>query len=234
MVLPVVSYTIYHSANAYIGTTLLRRVMGVLYGTELVRRPIFIPRSMGESVTEMLGGRDSRNLESYERVDSERWAERYGIALKLQDTSVMQQWSRRWASSALEREELPARAFYATRPEARDDLDEALFEAACAQGLDVNEEDTIRWAARKAGLDADGLMKRLHQGEGAIEAWDALESFLSLKCPGVPTVTVGGECFFGKDRVDWIMKRCKELVTQPAPPAAETGEDGPAAAAEKS
>jgi 2-hydroxychromene-2-carboxylate isomerase len=39
---------------------------------------------------------------------------------------------------------LPARAFYAANVEKRDLLDQALFEAAWVEGLDVNEPETIR------------------------------------------------------------------------------------------
>lgn len=213
MVLPVFSYTIYHSPSAYIGTVLLRRIMGVLEGVELVRKPILVPRSMGVLVSEMLGGKESRNAASYNREDCARWASRYGIPLNYPEPSVFHQRSRVWANARLEREELPARAFYAADPECRDAFDNALFEAAWVEGRDVNDEKTILWAADRADIDGEDLLDRIKTGAGATEAWGALEEFLTAECPGVPTVLVNGERFFGKDRVDWILKRCKELTT---------------------
>ena len=44
MTVPVRSYTIYHSPNAYLGTVLLRRRLAVSPRAALVRRPIFVPR----------------------------------------------------------------------------------------------------------------------------------------------------------------------------------------------
>jgi 2-hydroxychromene-2-carboxylate isomerase len=41
------------------------------------------------------------------------------------------------------------------------------------------------------------------------EARAALEEFDAHACPGVPTVIVDGERFFGKDRVDWIIEACQ-------------------------
>jgi 2-hydroxychromene-2-carboxylate isomerase len=45
-------------------------------------------------------------------------------------------------------------------------------------------------------------------GPGA-EVRDALEEFGRLRCPGVPTVVVDGQRFFGKDRVDWVVDACR-------------------------
>ena len=60
--------------------------------------------------------------------------------------------AKRWAVLPFDREELPARAFYATDPSKRDLLDQAMFEA-WGEGLDVNEPATIEWAAERAALE---------------------------------------------------------------------------------
>ena len=115
----------------------------------------------------------------------------------------------RWAISPFEREELPARAFYAADPTTRDLLDQALFEAAWVEGLDVNEPATIAWAAGRAGLDPEVLMMELAGPGLADGVRTALAEFERLQCPGVPTVVVDGQRFFGKDRVDWIADICR-------------------------
>jgi 2-hydroxychromene-2-carboxylate isomerase len=84
-----------------------------------------------------------------------------------------------------------------------------LFEAAWVEGLDVNEPDTIRWAAQRAGLDPDRLMMRLAEPGPGQEARVALEEFDRLRCPGAPTVVVDGQRYFGKDRVDWVVDACR-------------------------
>jgi 2-hydroxychromene-2-carboxylate isomerase len=75
-----------------------------------------------------------------------------------------------------------------------------LFEAAWVEGLDVNEPATVVWAAGRAGLDPEVLMMEL-AGPGPAEGVrTALAEFERLQCPGVPTVVVDGQRFFGKDR----------------------------------
>jgi 2-hydroxychromene-2-carboxylate isomerase len=125
------------------------------------------------------------------------------------DPSVFHERAKRWATSAFDREELPARAFYAADADRRDLLDQALFEAAWVNGLDVNEPATIRWAAERAGLDPEGLMTAVAEPGPAAEARDALHEFERLQCPGVPTVIVDGQRFFGKDRVEWVVDACR-------------------------
>ena len=204
----VYSYTIYHSPNAYLGTALLRRAIAGLPGVELVRRPIYVPRDRGLMIAELLGGKENRNAGSYNREDCRRWSERFAIPMSYPDPSVFHERAKRWAASLFEREELPARAFYAADPENRDLLDQALFEAAWVEGLDVNEPATIAWAAERAGLDLQRLMAALAEASPGEEVRTALAEFEHLQCPGVPTLVVNGQRFFGKDRVDWVANIC--------------------------
>ena len=208
MGIKVYSYTIYHSPNAYLGTVLLRRAIAGLPGVELVRRPIHVPRDRGLMIAELLGGKENRNAGSYNREDCRRWSERFAIPMSYPDPSVFHERAKRWAASLFEREELPARAFYAADPEKRDLLDQALFEAAWVEGLDVNEPATIAWAAERTGLDLQRLMAALAEASPGEEVRTALAEFEHLQCPGVPTLVVNGQRFFGKDRVDWVANIC--------------------------
>jgi len=208
MAIRVYSYTIYHSPNAYLGTVLLRRAISGLPGVELVRRPIYVPRDRGLMIAELLGGKENRNAGSYNREDCRRWSERFAIPMSYPDPSVFHERAKRWASLSYEREELPARAFYAADPENRDLLDQALFEAAWVEGLDVNEPATIAWAAERTGLDLQRLMAALAEASPGEEVRTALAEFEHLQCPGVPTLVVNGQRFFGKDRVDWVANIC--------------------------
>jgi len=209
MTILVYSYTIYHSPNAYLGTILLRRAIANLPKVRLIRRPIYIPRERGVLVAELLGGKENRNLGSYLREDCRRWAERHSIPFVYPDPEIFHQRAERWAVSPYHREELPARAFYAAGDDERDDLDRALFEAAWVEGLDVNEPETIRWAAERAGIAADDLMAKLAEPGPRGEAQAVLAEFERLRCPGVPTVVVNGQRYFGKDRVDWAIEACR-------------------------
>jgi 2-hydroxychromene-2-carboxylate isomerase len=209
MTVSVYSYTIYHSPNAYLGTVLLRRALSDLPGVRLVRRPIYVPRERGLMIADLLGGKENKNAGSYNREDCRRWSERFAIPMSYPDPGVFHERAERWAASPFHREELPACAFYAANPGKRDLLDQALFEAAWVEGLDVNEPATISWAAESAGLDPKRLMADLNEPGPAEEARSALEEFERLQCPGVPTVIVDGQRFFGKDRVDWVADFCR-------------------------
>lgn len=209
MTITVRSYTIWHSPNAYLGTVLLRRNLADAPYALLVRRPIFVPRERGILVAEMLGGKENRNAGSYHREDCQRWANRYGIPFRYPPREIFAERAARWALSPFHREELPARAFYAVEPSKRDALDNAFFSAAWVEGLDVNEPDTIRWAASQAGVDGDALLAAAGAVQPGAEARAALDEFDGHGCPGVPTVVVEGERFFGKDRAEWVIDACQ-------------------------
>jgi len=209
MTVTLCSYTIYHSPNAYLGTILLRQALAEFPGVRLLRRPIYVPRERGLLIAELLGGKENRNAGSYNREDCRRWAERFAIPFSYPDPEIFGQRAERWAVAAFDREELPARAFYAADAAGRDRLDQALFEAAWVEGLDVNEPATIGWAAERAGLDAERLMSALAEPGPAAAVRSALQEFEHLQCPGVPTVIVNGQRFFRKDRVDWVVDACR-------------------------
>jgi len=176
---------------------------------ELVRRPIYVARERGLMIAELLGGKENRNTGSYNREDCRRWSERFAIPMSYPDPNVFRERAKRWAVLPFEREELRARAFYAADASKRDLLDEALFEAAWVEGLNVNEPATIEWAAKRARLDPERLMTELAEPGPAEEVRSALAEFERLQCPGVPTVLVNGRRFFSKDRVDWVAEICR-------------------------
>ena len=196
MTLSVYSYTIYHSPNAYLGTVLLRRALADLPRAKLVRRPIYVPRERGLMIAELLGGKENRNAGSYNREDCRRWSERFAIPMSYPAATVFSERAKNWVAAPFDREELPACAFYAADPERRDLLDQALFEAAWVEGLDVNEPAAIEWAAKRTGLDPERLMTELAGPGPAHEVRNALAEFERLHCPGVPTVVVNGQRFF--------------------------------------
>jgi len=203
----IVSFTIYHSPNAYLGSVLLTRAAAGRDDVVVERRPIFVPRRRGVLVTEMLGGRENRNLGSYNREDCARWAARYDIPFDYPPPGVFAERARYWPLAEFDREELPARAYYAAAATGRQAaLDEALFEAAWVAGLDVNEPDTIVWAAKRAGIDGAELLERLRDEAAGTEARAALRGFLRAACPGVPTFVVDGRRYFGKDRFDLALE----------------------------
>lgn len=208
----VVCYSIYHSPNAYLGVLAADRALAGLR-VEVERRPIAIPKFRGIRVADLVGGEESARKSDYHREDCTRWALRRGVTLNWVDPDVFEQRASRWRLSSFAREELPARAYYAALGTGRErELDLGLFRAAWVEGLDVNEEEVVRHVASKVGLDADKLVAdATAQRPGAMLA-ASLSAFDDAGCPGVPTWTVNGERFWGKDRVDWLAARVRALL----------------------
>ncbi len=77
--------------------------------------------------------------------------------------------------------------------------------------VDVNDESVIRKIANDVGLNGDRILELAH-GEAAKQAAvEALAEYDQFACPGVPTWVVEGERFWGKDRVDWLTEKVKQL-----------------------
>lgn len=212
--LEVVSYSIYHSANSYIGLILAERALRGL-PIRVVRRPIYVPKERGIKVAELQGRTESAALSSYHREDCTRWATRYGIELRFKEPGVFESWMRRWADSPYGREELPARAYFAAAGSGKEALlDRTLSRMSYVDLLDVNEESVLRAAAREVGLDPDRLLEEAKSEAAGRAAEAALRAYEEAACPGIPTWVVAGERFWGKDRVDWLRARVVELLGQ--------------------
>jgi len=222
----VTSYTIYHSPNAYLGIVLAERALAAL-PVRHERRPILIPRSRGVRVADLVGGHESPAKASYHREDCIRWARRHGIALRLLEPGEFERRAEHWVRAPLEREELPARAFYAALDLGRArELDRALFEAAWGDGRDVNEEAVVREAATRVGLDADGLLERALREEAGLRVRTSLAEFDAAQCPGIPCFVFQGQRFWGKDRIADLVEALQEAGVRSARAAGESPRGG--------
>ena len=211
--LTVINYTIYHSPNSYLGVLLAERELASL-PVRIERKPIFIPPDRGVKVADLIGSQEPPRKGAYHREDCARWAERYGIEMHFLAPSVFEERATRWRQSSFGREELPARAYYATIGTGKEhEFDRALFRAAWIEEQDVNEESVIRDAVHAVGLDADTLLKRALSAEARRAAQEALAAFDRDEAPGVPTWVVNGKRFWGKDRVEWLVQEVKHRLT---------------------
>jgi 2-hydroxychromene-2-carboxylate isomerase len=222
--LKVVCYSIYHSPNAYLGILIADRKLDGL-SVEVERRPICIPKTRGVKVADLVGSKEPALKGEYHREDCTRWAKRYGIELHFTAPEVFAERAERWRQSPFDREELPARAYYAALGTGKEALlDRALFRAAWIEGLDVNEASVIRHAASLAGLDPDRLITQALQDDTRRMLEASLAAFERDRCPGVPTWILNGERFWGKDRVEWLVERIKLLEEGTQDALATTGD----------
>jgi 2-hydroxychromene-2-carboxylate isomerase len=212
MPIRLVSYTIYHSPNSYLGSVLAERALESI-PVSVERCPIYIPRSRGVLVADLVGSKETAVLGSYHQEDCARWADRYGIPIRFIERKTFFERASEWSASALDREELPARAYYAALGSGREaEFDRALFRAAWVEAVDVNGESVVRDAALDAGLDPDSLMERALLPETKTTLDAALDAFERDGCPGVPTWVLNGERFWGKDRVEFLAEALRSLM----------------------
>lgn len=212
MIPRVVSYTIYHSPNAYLGIVLANRALA---GIPVVheRCPILVPRARGVRVADLVGAREPPSRAAYHREDCARWAKRAGIPLHFVEPAEFERRAARWAQSSLEREELPARAYYAAEAMGgAAELDRALFEAAWIHREDVNDERVVRDTSRAAGLDPHALLERALEENTGRRVRAALEAFDAARCPGVPTFVFDDQRFWGKDRVEDLVEAIRAAL----------------------
>ncbi|MEH2305707.1 2-hydroxychromene-2-carboxylate isomerase [Nostoc sp.] len=207
----VYSYSIYHSSNSYIGITLAEKALQGL-PVDIERRPIYIPKERGIKVVDLQGRTENALLSSYHKEDCLRWAKKYGIEIRLKEFEEFGRWVKRWEKMKFGREELPARAYYAACGTGKEHLlDAAFFRATYIDQLDVNDESVIKKVANDVGLNGDRILELIYGEAAKLAAVAALAEYEQFGCPGVPTWVVEGERFWGKDRVDWVAEKVKQL-----------------------
>lgn len=81
---------------------------------------------------------------------------------------------------------------------------EAMLPAIWEQDLDVTDPDAVAAAVAAAGFDAADLFARAQSDEVKQGLVDATQSAVDRGAFGIPTVFVGNEMFFGKERLDQI------------------------------
>jgi 2-hydroxychromene-2-carboxylate isomerase len=114
--------------------------------------------------------------------------------------------------SDFEREELPARAYYASLGTGQEEvLDRSFFDASFVKKLDVNEMGVVRSCISESGLNSEELIERAFSDEIGEMMNRSLQDFERDQCPGVPTWVLNGERFWGKDRVDMLVERINSL-----------------------
>jgi 2-hydroxychromene-2-carboxylate isomerase len=126
---------------------------------------------------------------AYRSLDAERWARLYGIAYREPD----------WAKIDFARVNLAAVAASGQAdPRA---YSEALFRQAYGEGAAVFDDRTLAALARAAGLDGDRLIAEIDAPETQARHHATLEAALSVGVFGVPSFVIGGEVFWGNDRI---------------------------------
>ena len=83
----------------------------------------------------------------------------------------------------------------------------AAFRAAFVEGRSLADHDVLHEAAAAAGLPAAELEEAIAADELKQELKDRTTAAIELGVPGVPTLAVAGELFYGDDRLDAAVAR---------------------------
>lgn len=109
----------------------------------------------------------------------------------------------RWPQGLPERNIDLVRAATVAKHEGREeDFALATFRAIFLEGGDPSRPDALRRVASQAGLDPDAVLARIGEQDVKDEVRAAIDEAHARGVPGVPTVTVGDEVFWGDDRLD--------------------------------
>jgi len=159
-------------------------------GAELVYRPFLlggVMKSSGNSPPFSVPAKGA-----YVARDTQRWAERYGVALNANPYFPINT-VRPMRAALVLLEEGGFAEFHA-----------AMFPAMWVEAQNVGDADVLRVVLEKLGLDAAHVIERC--ADPAIK--DALrkntDEAVERGAFGAPTFFVGDEMFFGNDRLDFV------------------------------
>ncbi len=201
----------YSCPYAYLASTQIRG-LAERAGARLTYRPFLLGgvfRALGEA-DGMLPG-TSPNRQRMNGLDMHRWAEHWGVPLNMPAGH-------------------PNRTVTALRATlASDDVPRAthaLFAAYWERGEDLSAAATVARALDDAGFDGPRLVARAADAEVKDELRRRTDEAISRGVFGAPASFVGGELFWGQDRLDFVA----EALGAPgaAPRGAAPPPDGPA------
>jgi 2-hydroxychromene-2-carboxylate isomerase len=141
-----------------------------------------------------------RNKPEYERLEMTRFMKRHGI------TSF--QWNPFFPVNTLQ---IMRAAVAAKREGVFAEYVAAVYAAMWEQGLKMDEPEVIRTVLANAGLDADRLAARAQDADVKQELMANTQRAFERGAFGSPTFFVGGEMFFGKDRLRDVEEEVRRL-----------------------
>ncbi len=178
----------YSSPFAYLGTTQIERVAREA-GASVTLRPFLLGalfRSIGTPLVPLNAMPAAK--QRYYRLELERWAARWGVPFRF---------STRFPLRTVD----ALRLTLLVPEEMRSALVHAVMRATWAEDLDPSDPAVLRAACEEAGA-SPGLVERTAEGRQAL--FDETERAQALGVPGAPTFVVGGELFWGQDRLELV------------------------------
>jgi len=189
----------YSSPFAYLGSTQIERVARDA-GATVTFRPFLLGglfRAIGTPLVplDIMPEPKAR----YFRLELERWATRWGVPFRF---------STRFPLRTVDALRLTLLSPEASRPA----LVHALMRATWVDDRDPADPEVLRAAADEAGVDR-ALVARL--GDARESLIEQTELARTLGIPGAPTFVVGGELFWGQDRLGLVAEALRGWVAPP-------------------
>jgi 2-hydroxychromene-2-carboxylate isomerase len=179
------------SGYSYLASAALPR-LAARHAASINYRPICLidlMRIVGNRPTTL----ECKNKGDYAMADLRRWAKSYGISFAP---------SPFWQS--IDFVEL-GRGLLAALDEGRGaDYVNAVYPAVYGEPVDLGQRNLLIGVLDKAGFDGARLLERAKSGEYAAKLEGGTAAAAERGAFGSPTIYVGGEMFFGNDRLDFV------------------------------
>ncbi|MFG1416901.1 2-hydroxychromene-2-carboxylate isomerase [Xanthobacter sp. V0B-10] len=187
------------SGYAYLGHARLRAIAREA-GADILWRPVDILKvfAAGGSTAP---ARQSPQRNAYRKADIVRWANRAGIPINTEPAF--------WPTDTL-----PAcRLICAAQMEGLDpaELIGACLSAVWARDIQISERANLIRLADGVGLDGARLATLSDTVEAAERVERSTAEAIEAGVFGSPTYVVGGELYFGQDRLDFVAEKLKAL-----------------------
>lgn len=171
-------------------------------GAEIVWKPILVGgvfNAVNQTVYESRAKPNPRK-QAYMQKDMQDWARLYGLAIRFPPTvfPVNSVKCMRGAFLALDQGKLPA---YAT----------AAFEAYWGDDRDLSKEDVLADIATRAGIERQRFFAGIETDSCKARLRTNTEELIARGGFGSPTMFVGGDMFFGNDRMPLIKAKLEAM-----------------------
>ena len=166
-------------------------------GAEIIWRPMY---TIGlHQLTENRSPMFVPNKAKWAAGDLQRWIKRYGIDFVPNPHQPVKPVPS--LRGALAADELGQGAAYR----------EALFRAMWIEQKDIGNPEVLRQIIADAGLDADAIMARTQDGDIKQKLIANTQEAADRGAFGAPSFFVGGELFWGQDRLMFVEEALEEL-----------------------
>lgn len=190
-----------HSAFAYLGSARVMKLCKT-HGLTLVHRPIPLSPVVEAQGSLPFRSRTQAHVDYFFGREIERWAEWRGVPV------VRFRPTHHDADYALASGMILA---LGDRGPEVDAMAHALLEAHWRDDADLSDERALAALAERLGHDAGALMDRARSADVAAQYAQNAAAALAAHVMGSPTYVLGGEVFYGQDRLEML----ERAVTQP-------------------